>query len=892
MLKKILIALAIIFCLLVLIVSGRLLYKSVVPQARTVCVIPYQHFDPVWLRDFDKEYEYSDNHIASARQVEGRIISKYLKYCRARGYSFVLDQAFVLRKFLESNPGKLPLFRKLVKKNKFEPVGGMEVTPDTNLPCGESIVRNILYGKLWMEETFDTKVRAGWLMDVFGMSAQLPQILKKSEFEWLPQTGRPGNLGKRDWWEGIDGTRIYCGNFIANSYYRGIWETIYCGSCRGYGCGKCSGTGINSVTASGKGVRSALKIGKDAGAYSQIFIGAEEALPYPGLSCDIAERNIFNRDERWKTGVFDEGLEVLKKENFRLPGSSGSVAASDWNPVFTGCYTTRIELKMLNRRCENALIETEKMAALASVWGYGYPGDELRNIWKELIFTQFHDGITGSHTDPVYYTLIDKYRELLVRIGKVRGGALSFFAGKINTGNGSEGVPLVVFNSLNWTRGGTVSAELQLGSPLNGGLTIADARGSRQLIEKMEILDKKTGRARVEFFADKVPGLGYKTYYARRSAESTDRTGKAISPYVIENEYYRITADRKTFGIKSIYDKAAGREILDTGSFYGNELCVQDDLGSVYCVQSFGKLERLGRTASSGNVQNSGNAQKIISSGSSGEAAWRQEVTLYRKDPLVHFDTEVDWKGVNRRLRIAFPTAIKKDCGYYEIPYGTVRRDKYEFRASSTNSDSTACGDWPAQKWVEVTDGRYSVALINEGIPGHKIEGGVIYLSVLRSPTMKLWGVIDPFSTARDRGRHKFSYCLYAGKGNGGDSGTVRRAYEFNFPLACVTAAAHKGERPAEYAFCTYDDGDAVISSIKRAEKDNLMVLRMYEPCGRHSSGTLGFGAGTKVSAAFESNLLERERTPLDLSGDRVKISFSPFEITTLLAELKDTGRQ
>src|SRR5688500_11960771 len=81
---------------------------------------------------------------------------------------------------------------------------------DSNVPSGESIVRQFLLGKTWFRERLNYEVTTGWAIDTFGHNAQMPQILKLAGMTsyWI-QRGAPNrNTPSEFLWQGIDGTRI------------------------------------------------------------------------------------------------------------------------------------------------------------------------------------------------------------------------------------------------------------------------------------------------------------------------------------------------------------------------------------------------------------------------------------------------------------------------------------------------------------------------------------------------------------------------------------------------------------------------------------------------------------------------------------------------------------
>ena len=72
-----------------------------------------------------------------------------------------------------------------MKEGRWEPEGAMWVEADCNLTAGESLVRQILYGKHFFRDEFGVESHILWLPDVFGYSAAMPQILKKCGVDWF-----------------------------------------------------------------------------------------------------------------------------------------------------------------------------------------------------------------------------------------------------------------------------------------------------------------------------------------------------------------------------------------------------------------------------------------------------------------------------------------------------------------------------------------------------------------------------------------------------------------------------------------------------------------------------------------------------------------------------------
>ncbi len=94
-------------------------------------------------------------------------------------YVFGASQPQLYQWMKEYYPDLYGRIKEKIEEGRWEAQGGMWVEPDTNVPSGESLVRQLLYGKRYFREEFKKEMDTLWLPDVFGYSATLPQILKR-----------------------------------------------------------------------------------------------------------------------------------------------------------------------------------------------------------------------------------------------------------------------------------------------------------------------------------------------------------------------------------------------------------------------------------------------------------------------------------------------------------------------------------------------------------------------------------------------------------------------------------------------------------------------------------------------------------------------------------------
>ena len=175
---------------------------------------------------------------------------------------------------------------------------------------------------------------------------------------------------------------------------------------------------------------------------------------------------------------------------------------------------------------------------------------------------------------------------------------------------------------------------------------------------------------------------------------------------------------------------------------------------------------------------------------------------------------------------------------------------------------------------MDLSEGGYGVSLINDCKYGHDIRDNVIRLTLLRSPTSP-----DPDA---DRGVHTFAYSLLPHAGRWGRQ-TIAEAYALNDPVIVHRAGsgtARPEALPAAASLVATDAENVVIETVKQAEDNNGLIIRLYE-CMRQR-GTITLRTGFPQKEAWLANLLEENETALPVSGDSVAVPLTPYRIATI----------
>ena len=165
--------------------------------------VGHSHLDLAWLWPIRESYR-------KAKRTLANMIYLLEIY---PDFQFVIPQPQQLQWVKEQDPKLYDKIKKYEKEGRIEIVGGGWVENDTNIPCGESLARQELYGQKFWQEEFGHYVRLRWLPDTFGYSGCLPQILKLSgqdnfmtiKISWSNRTVFPYNTFR---WAGIDGSEV------------------------------------------------------------------------------------------------------------------------------------------------------------------------------------------------------------------------------------------------------------------------------------------------------------------------------------------------------------------------------------------------------------------------------------------------------------------------------------------------------------------------------------------------------------------------------------------------------------------------------------------------------------------------------------------------------------
>ncbi|GIN69698.1 alpha-mannosidase [Bacillus sp. J14TS2] len=749
------------------------------------------------------------------------------------GYVQSQPQAFEFMK--EHYPVIYERVKQHIASGRWELVGGMWVEPDLNIPSGESLVRQLLYGMNFYQKEFGLKPRIEWLPDTFGYCASLPQLLQKAGLEYFMTT-------KMNWndtnqfpydlfhWVGIDGTSIL-------SYLN---------------------HGVNEHT-------HPKEIKDHWDSYKQKAEHPEQMLLYGhGDGGGGVTREMIQYVERSENlpglpsatfGTAHEFFDGVKTANPSLPTWHGDM----YLELHRGTYTTQAHNKRWNRKAEVLYRDAELWSSFTS--NLGESQSTLHDGWKLLLFNQFHDIIPGTSIPEVYVKSASDYKEIFQIGHKIKDQALQSLETQIDT-NGA-GIPIVVFNSLSWSRSETVM--IQGGAELKT-MGAYDEHGNR-----LESDARLLGENQVEcsIYVPAIPEMGYRTIWLKESRLHGQLESSTFEGYW-ETEYYQIEWNDQG-EISRLYDKQADREIVKPGETVNQFQFFHDrpPLWDAWDIdpQFDGQVADQVKLQTVEVIQEGKTKDILRFKWSVSNSFIEQDMILYHHSQRIDFDTQVDWKEEHKLLKVAFPVDILTDKATFEIPFGTVERPTHN-NTSWESAQYEVCG----HRFADLSEGNYGVSLLNDCKYGYDVKGHLIRLSLLRAPK---WP--DPQA---DIGHHQFTYSLYPHRGNWREANITRRGYELNHPVSVIQTEAHTGDLPSQHSFVKTQAQHVVVDTIKPAEDENGLIVRLYETSGGRERATLQLSQ--PVDTVEETNLLEEPVANLNITNGQVETDYKPYEVKTM----------
>lgn len=790
-----------------------------------VYCVGHTHIDVAWLW----RLKHTREKAARSFSTVNRLMERYDEYV------FLQTQAQLYDYIKADFPEIYESIKKRVKQGKWEPSGAMWVEADCNLTSGESLVRQILYGKRFFKKEFDYESTYLWLPDVFGYSWALPQILKKSNIDtfittkisWNEYNKMPCDTFN---WRGIDGSEVLA-HFITtpddNWFYtyngminpksiQGVWENY-------------SNKDLNSDLLVSYGY------GDGGGGVNREMLENRRRLDkIPGMP-KVSTTNVTDYLERLHATIDDDD-------------NNGYLHTWDselYLEYHRGTYTSQAHNKKMNRLLEFKYRDAEILQVLSSIkngnW-HGYKTAELTEGWKIILRNQFHDIIPGSSIHEVYEDSREEYKIAEEIADDIIQSA---YDNLLTDKNGCY----VVFNNGSFVRDSLVTI------PVNNDENISFEDESGQSLP-VQLED-----GNIKIYIEGLQPLGFKTIHAINKTLAVEST-ISKSDFGIESQHYALEWNDKGQLIK-LWDKDLSREVL-TGE--GNVLEIYEDKPRRFDAWELEssldlKKETITNFKGARIIANGCHYIKVRFEWTYNKTSIEQDLILYHNSKRIDFETRVDWQETQKLLKVAFPVDVRSTKARYDIQYGNVERATHK-----SNNWDFAKFEVVGHKWADLAERGFGVALMNNCKYGYDIHDNVMRLSLLKA-------AIEP-DTSADKGLQTFTYSLFVHKEEWNNCELTHEAWDLNMPIT-----AEEGHVEVSQLF-ELSQTDVVIDTIKKSEDENNIIIRFHEERGGKSD--INIKLNFEAKGWYEVDLMENKigEECHDISIER---QLKPYEIVTYL---------
>lgn len=843
----------ILFAALLPFLAGGVAFAEKPEEKPTVYMVANAHFDTQWrwtAQTSINEY------------VHNTLVQNFALLEEYPDYIFNFEGAIKYRWAKEYYPDLYEKLKAYVKQGRWHISGASWDANDPNMPSIESSIRNILLGQEFYRNEFGILSTDIMLPDCFGFGWQLPSVAAHcgligfgtQKLQW--RTNPFYDNGQKipfyfGVWKGLDGNKVMAamdgGNYAwspnapvtdFDDFKKRLKDSPIPAAFRYFG------TGDRGGSATPTGVRY-----------------VNEAFHNPGEAYKV---KFATSDEMFKKYLWDS----------RLPEFDGELLM---DVHATGNYTSKVEMKMLNRRNERMLGAAEGISSMADwLGGVSYPAYAIDEGWKRILWHQFHDDLTGTSIPEVYqFSYNDEYITLRQMESVVRTGMESV-GSVMNTA--VKGTPVLVYNHVTAANNGIATVDIEIPE----GYRSVDVSGPDGKMVKSQIIARDGNKVTVAF-AGYVPSMGLSVYDFRpsRKAEARSAALKAAGN-TIENRIYKLTVNADG-DICSIIDKRYGKEIVRQGEAFGYDF-FPDNVSEAWPAWEILKSvvdstpEKVNGDVKV-SVEECGALRAVLKverkhAGSS--FVQRIVLTDGATDERIDIVNDVDWNSRRSLLKATFPVSFEAEEATYDLGMGHVRRGVNTLTAYEV----------VAQQWADMTaeDGSYGVTIMNDSRYGwDKPDGHTVRLTLFHTPS-----AIKECTEqqTQDFGKHTFTYSIVGHKGALDPAAADIDADRLNQPKAAYVTDKHDGKLGRQFSMLHSTNRNLRVKAFKKAQDGDGYIVRVYELSGKGAEGKIQFASG--VRSAEELNGIEDYKCAASASGKFLEVKSGKFALRTFRVRFED----
>ncbi len=770
-----------------------------------VYLCSYSHVDPDWLWPYQEGEQQAHSTFRSVLGILDAFPELRFSMTGAAHYRWVR----------ESDPALFERIKAAVKRGQWEPLGGWWVEADTNIPSGETLMRQAEYGRREFERSFGVRSTIAFLPDSFGSSANLPTILRAQ--------GMTGYVMKRGTF--ADGSVPPPTHFL--------WHGIGAASIPTYKLPLWNGS--NDVPAK---LAELAKLNLEGDALVIFGLGDHGGGPSRAAMQSLEGYRASPGAVEVRMTRFDDFFTRSMPPKLELYGElEGDLA---------GSYVNANGFKRALHRAERALNDVERYDAMWCVAsGTADAPPDLDEHWETVLARCHHDTVSGTAAQQSMIAAREDLEAVSVECDRLATRVLEKIVARIPHADGDAYV-IAAFNPLEREVDVLVTHVVGAGAFSNDSdQTLRDVpnsafegNGARLPLQIAQAEDGLFSGALFPLVTRvRVPPLGYATVRLRKIAGFALQRAAPAFTRELNNDRIVVTFDGHTGQPASIRDRA-GTEYLrapsrlviftdhsDTWGRYGVPVRAEDEAGAA-AVESMRVMEN-GPVRAVLRVWLKYGASRI-----------RQDWELLPGGATLRCTLRTTWSENQTRLAFSAAPAFRYGNAAYDVPFGRVSR---------ALADSLQ----PATSWVSVGASR-SLAVIGAGSKAYWASATSIGVNLLRAgPYVSMSENPEPYTPdqLQDVGEQRAAFAVRVGPYEPAALCLEAERIERTFPALWV--GVHDGRDAVKRSFMTLDATVALASLRREREDPGMLAVRTYDLSGKrhHVDVAGGRGAATIVEA-------------------------------------------
>ncbi|WP_432799573.1 alpha-mannosidase [Poriferisphaera sp. WC338] len=904
--------------------------------SRKVHYVLSSHWDREWYQSF-QHFRYR------LVQMLDRVLDG-LADGRLKG-PFTLDgQAIILEDYLEVRPERRQKIRDLVKHGQLI-VGPWYVMPDEFLVSGESIIRNIQYGRQIARDYGGEPSNAGFLCDLFGHNSQMPQILAgfgiRAGLVWRGLNNKDCRLIR---WQGADGTELPCYRFGKHGYCGYANEVRHAGEPLKENKSKVAADIAEASEALNTYLEQECRLTPqdvpllafDGGdhqywdelAYSLLLEkqrDVEDQYKITHSSLDAYLNELIN---------YADQIDEIVEGELREPGLHRSTEDNQW--LIPGTGSSRVWIKQVNAACQTSLCQwAEPLSTMAhQILGREYPQAFLDLAWKWLIKNHPHDSICGCSIDQVHEDMKFRFNQSQQISERLTLEATQAITAHIEGGLADDEIRVTVFNPLATIFDQTADLTLQLPAscpiyPAYGGVAqeliyhVYDTDGNEI---PTQTLSQTFNRTKVSISDSRfpqtykthdvnvslpliIPALGYTTLTVRPGNVNEPEqlmmpNTLATSECSMSNMYFDVTIESN--GSITLYDKRTKQtyrrlltfeDSVDCGDGWSRGTAVADQVYTSTASKSSIALVEDGPFKTSFRIRTTMCVPSAFNFSDEGQYRNNDlvnldidsKISLRPNTDYIEIQTTINNRASDHRLRVLFPSITDAQTYLSDSPFDVIerpialRKDNHLYREPEIETK-------PQQQWTAVFDNDHGLAVISDGL----LESAVrdqsdrpIALTLFRSTKHTVYTDGEP--NGQLIGPMVFNYWITPLKGEPSRAKLSRMGQLLSAGLKQVNLPAQYLKQDISCAEISLPPsrgllklkGEAVLTSLRQVQ--DTTELRLFNPTTKLSLVELHSDMNMKIKHAKQINNESQIIGDILVHNDReINLELAPKQIISL----------